>query len=199
AGQDIRPCESAELKKRPASPPPSNSPATPDRFAAARRRKSNARSLLVVSMDHRVKPGGDEEAGSALLPLLLRRRDACLVEALRVHDIDLAHQDVGRDLVFGAAELAKRGQQSEGIECLDRDGQAQCPRLRAFFRSRHRSNASYYNPIIMPFELLAGESNRATLRFGEGSRSTATEAAPIELRRTGATPAAGLPSLRRDA
>ena len=28
------------------------------------------------------------------------------MKALRVHDIDFAHQDVGRDLVFGAAELA---------------------------------------------------------------------------------------------
>src|SRR5215472_12846448 len=96
--------------------------------------------------------GNDKKFGvPALLPLALRRRDARLVEAARMHDINFAHQNVGRDLVFGAAELAERGQQSEVIEGLDRQRQAQRPCLRAVFRSRHYPNASYYNPIIMPF------------------------------------------------
>ena len=76
--------------------------------------------MLVVSMDHRVKPGGDEKADLALLPFLLWRRNAGLVEAVRVHHIDLAHQDVGRDLVFSAAELAERGQESEDAQRLTR-------------------------------------------------------------------------------
>src|SRR5271166_3949875 len=97
-------------------------------------------------MDCRVKPGNNESGAYARnnlpLPLLLRRGDSRLVESLRVHHVDLAYEDVGRDLVFGAAELAQGGQQGEVIEGLDRERQAQSPRLRAVFRSRHRSNAS---------------------------------------------------------
>src|SRR6516165_9393377 len=106
-----------------------------------------------------VMSGNDKKFGvPALLPLALRRRDARLVEALRMHDINFAHQNVGRDLVFGAAELAEGRQQSEVIEGFDRQRQAQRPRFRAVFRSRHRSNALFnalggvgfwtYNQII---------------------------------------------------
>src|SRR5580704_4199645 len=72
-----------------------------------------------------------------LAALVGRRRDADLVEARGVHGIDLAHQDVGRHLVLGAAELAERRQESQVVEGLDRQGQAERPRLRAVFGSRH--------------------------------------------------------------
>jgi len=73
----------------------------------------------------------------AAVAAALRRRDARLVEALRVHHVDLAHQDVGRDLVLGAAELAERRQESQVIEGFYRQRQAERPCLRAVFGSRH--------------------------------------------------------------
>lgn len=75
-----------------------------------------------------------------LLPLVVRRRNAHLVEAARVHRIDLAHQDVGRDFVFGAAELSERGQQRKIVEGLGRQRQAERPRLRTVFWSRHATS-----------------------------------------------------------
>src|SRR5271163_4304059 len=69
--------------------------------------------------------------------LTLRRWNARLVETALDHRVDFAHQDVGRHLVLGAAELSQRCEESEVIEGLGRQRQAQRPRLRAVFRSRH--------------------------------------------------------------
>src|ERR1700683_3623043 len=105
-----------------------------------------------------------------------RRRDAHLVEAAGMHGIDLAYQDVGRHLVLGAAELSERCQQSEIIEGLDRQRQAQGPGLRAVFGSRHGRkylrHFTGYNRVIISLKPLAGESNHASLILGEGFRST---------------------------
>src|SRR6476620_7661099 len=70
--------------------------------------------------------------------LIARRRYAHLVEAPFHHFVDLAHEDVGRHLILGAPEFSARREQSEVSEGLDRQGQAQRPRLRAGFGSRHR-------------------------------------------------------------
>ena len=73
--------------------------------------------------------GQDRSRSKVATPLPLRRRDARLMEALCVHDIDLAHQDVSRDLILGAAELTEGGQESEVVERLDRQSRAQGPCL----------------------------------------------------------------------
>jgi hypothetical protein len=75
------------------------------------------------------------------LPLVVRRRDPHLVESGRVHRVGLAHQDVGRDLVFGAPELSERGKQCKVVERLDRESQTQRPRFRSVFRSRHATSS----------------------------------------------------------
>src|SRR5262249_34897278 len=71
----------------------------------------------------------------------IRLRHPLIVEAALVHGIGLAHQDVGGDLVLGAAELAQCGEQNEIIEGLFRQRQTERPGFRAVFRSSH-PNAS---------------------------------------------------------
>ena len=62
-----------------------------------------------------------------------------IANSILVRPIPYPHQDVRGDFVLGAPELAQRRQQSEIIERFDRQGQAQRPRLRTVFRSRHWS------------------------------------------------------------
>src|SRR5262249_39424016 len=91
---------------------------------------------------------------------LIRLRHPLLVEAALVHGMGFAHQDVGGDLVLGAAELAQRGEQNEVVEGLFRQRQTERSGFRAVFRSSH-PNASLaksrwssfagYNSIIMAF------------------------------------------------
>ncbi len=45
------------------------------------------------------------------------------METALVHGIDLAHQDVGGDLVLGPAEFSERGQEGQIVERFDRQGQ----------------------------------------------------------------------------
>ncbi len=46
-----------------------------------------------------------------------------------MHGMGLAHEDVGRDLVLGAAELAERREQNEIIERLFRQRQTERPAI----------------------------------------------------------------------
>src|SRR5580704_12030288 len=92
-------------------------------------------SRALFSRDSSLAPHHHVSSPAALIA---RRWDAHLVEAPLDHFVDLAHQDVSRDLVLGAPELSERREQSEVIEGLDRQGQAQRPRLRTVFGSRHR-------------------------------------------------------------
>src|SRR5262249_56742884 len=82
---------------------------------------------------------------------LIGRRYPLLVEAALMHGVGLAHEDVGRDLVLGAAELSERREQNEIIEGLFRQGQAERPGFRAIFRSGHSKRLTGYNFIIMAF------------------------------------------------
>ena len=68
---------------------------------------------------------------------LIGRGDALLVEAALMHRVGLAHEDMGRDLVLGAAKLPEGRQQNEIIEGLFRQRQTQRPGFRAVFRSSH--------------------------------------------------------------
>ena len=57
-----------------------------------------------------------------------------------MHRVGLAHEDMGRDLVLGAAEFPEGRQQNEIIEGLFRQRQTERPGFRAVFRSgRKRS------------------------------------------------------------
>src|SRR5437773_9024469 len=96
----------------------------PDAPANVCAKKKSARAVSVATPNGATRKTTREAMQREVdLPALpLRRRDARLVEALRVHDVDLPHQDVGRDLVFGAAKLAEGGQQSQVVERLDRQG-----------------------------------------------------------------------------
>ena len=47
------------------------------------------------------------------------------MEAALMHRIDLAHEDMRCDLVFGAAEFPERREQNQIIERLFRQGQTQ--------------------------------------------------------------------------
>src|SRR6266478_2102227 len=78
-----------------------------------------------------------------LAALIRWRWNPRLVEAALDHRIDLTHQDMRSDLILGAAELSQRCQQSEVIERLGRQRQAQRPRLRAVFRSRHLGSYAF--------------------------------------------------------
>src|SRR5262245_52876025 len=81
---------------------------------------------------------------TAVTPELLgRRRNALLVEPALMHGISLAYQDVGRDLVLGAAELPESREQDQVVERLFGQRQTERPGFRAIFRSSH-SNASRF-------------------------------------------------------
>jgi hypothetical protein len=94
-----------------------------------------ARVGFMMPADCEAFVGGLERHG--LSALAFRRRNARFVEAALDHGVDFANQDVCRDLIFGAAEFSERRQQRKVIEGLDRERQAQRPRFRAVFRSRH--------------------------------------------------------------
>ena len=74
---------------------------------------------------------------------LIRDRNPDLVEAALVHRVGLAHEDVGRDLVLGATELAESREPNQIVEGLLRQRQAQRPRLGTVFRSGHLSHAPW--------------------------------------------------------
>ena len=99
--------------------------------------------------------------------LALRRRNPHFVEAALDHGVDLAHQNLGRDFVLGAAEFSERRQQSQIIEGFERQ-----VRLSAFASERFSvapyANASDYNLVIIALKLLAGDSNHVNFLVGEG-------------------------------
>src|SRR5262249_52525380 len=94
----------------------------------------NNDSTAMRSSGGRNKPTGVRSSPSLCL---IGRRYPLLVEAALMHGVGLAHEDVGRDLVLGAAELSERREQNEIIEGLFRQGQAERPGFRAIFRSGH--------------------------------------------------------------
>src|SRR5690349_15916864 len=90
---------------------------------------------------------------AVLAPLRLGARDALFVEAALEHRVRFAHEDMGRDLVLGAAEFAEGREQNQVIERLFRQRQTDRTCLRTIFRSRHsqRLTTTAYNGVIMAF------------------------------------------------
>src|SRR5262245_5287369 len=68
--------------------------------------------------------GSDVDWASALR---LGGGNSLLVESALMHRIGLAHENVRRDLVLGAAEFSESGKKHQVVECLFRQGQAQLP------------------------------------------------------------------------
>src|SRR5215831_4629412 len=60
------------------------------------------------------------------------------MEPALIHCVSLANENVCRHFVFGAPKFSERGKKNEIIERLDWQRQAECSRLRAVFRSRHK-------------------------------------------------------------
>jgi hypothetical protein len=81
---------------------------------------------------------------------LIGRRNPLLVKTALVHEVGFSDENVGRDLVFGAAELPEGCEQHQVIEGFLRQSQAQRPGFRAVFGSRHFVLRFYhrYNGIL---------------------------------------------------
>src|SRR5262245_42906813 len=69
--------------------------------------------------------------------LLIGRADPLIVEAVLMHGMGLAHEDVGRNLVLGAAKFPARSEQDQVIESLFRQREIQRARFRAVFGPSH--------------------------------------------------------------
>src|SRR5262245_5533644 len=76
-------------------------------------------------------------------------RDPFVVESALVHGVSLAHENVGRNLVFGASKFSQCCEKRQIIERFDWQRQAECSGFRAIFWSRHWIVPHCYNQIIM--------------------------------------------------
>ena len=78
---------------------------------------------------------------------LIGHGNSLLVEAALMHRVGLTHENMGRDLVLGAAELSESRKKHQVVECLFRQGQAQLPGFRAVFRSGHYPRLTITMPL----------------------------------------------------